>query len=45
MFGENSARRGEPTLCARQVLKWRLIITNGGGNFVQYHGNPKNKTK
>jgi hypothetical protein len=31
---KNSIGRGEPTLCASQVPQRRLIINNGGGNFV-----------
>ncbi|MCI64314.1 hypothetical protein A2U01_0085572, partial [Trifolium medium] len=26
--------RGEPTMCAPQVLRRRLVTANGGGNFV-----------
>ncbi|MCI00720.1 hypothetical protein A2U01_0021742, partial [Trifolium medium] len=26
--------REEPILCAPQVLRQRLVIANGGGNFI-----------
>ncbi|MCI66308.1 hypothetical protein A2U01_0087566, partial [Trifolium medium] len=31
---ENSVGRGELTLCAPKVPRRRLVIANGGGNFV-----------
>ncbi|MCI33560.1 hypothetical protein A2U01_0054777, partial [Trifolium medium] len=33
-YGENSVERGELTLCTPQVPRRRLVIANGGGNFV-----------
>ncbi|MCI40672.1 hypothetical protein A2U01_0061905, partial [Trifolium medium] len=33
-YEENSVGRGEPTSCAPQVPRWRLVIANGGRNFI-----------
>ncbi|MCI41663.1 hypothetical protein A2U01_0062896, partial [Trifolium medium] len=33
-YGENSIGMGEPTLCAPQVLRQKLVIANNGGNFI-----------
>jgi hypothetical protein len=33
-YGANSIGRKEPTLCAPQVPRPRLVIANGDGNFV-----------
>jgi hypothetical protein len=36
MYGENSARRGEPKISVRrgEPTLWKLIIDNNSGNFV-----------
>ncbi|MCI87997.1 hypothetical protein A2U01_0109283, partial [Trifolium medium] len=33
-YEKNSVGRGKPTLCTPQVCRRRLVIANGGGNFV-----------
>ncbi|MCI70873.1 hypothetical protein A2U01_0092136, partial [Trifolium medium] len=33
-YGENSVGRGQSTLCVPQVPRRRLVIANGGENFV-----------
>jgi hypothetical protein len=37
-YEENSVGMREPTLCVPQIPQRRLIITNGGGNFVPIRG-------
>jgi hypothetical protein len=33
-YRENLVGRGEPSLCVSQIPQRRLVIANGGGNFV-----------
>jgi hypothetical protein len=33
-YKENSVGKGEHTLCVRHVHRRKLIIINGGGNFI-----------